>query len=157
MDRSESSPVATRPGQSLNDLKLTVLERRSNLLSWFQTVDVPADGLVTVESSLPFDQTGYAISHAVQGVIAYQQPLPFIRAVRASVGLMGRSVRVQAPRTESPRSQTDNYEITEFSNEIPIGVGEERRDAIVNVVEAEQRRIRRSAAKQYKQTWFDGT
>jgi len=147
--------LLSRPGQSLNDLKLTVLERRSNLLSRFQTVDVPADGLVTVESSLPFDQTGYAISHAVQGVIAYQQPLPFIRAVRASVGVMGRSVKVQAPRTESPLSQTDSYEVTEFSNEIPIGVGEERRDAIVNVVEAEQRRIRRSAAKQYKQTWFD--
>lgn len=147
--------LVPRPGQSFNGLKLTVLERRSNLLSRFETVDVPAHGLVTVESSLPFDQTGYAISHTVQGVIAYQQPLPFIRAVRTSFGVAGRKVKVQVPRTESPRSQIDSYEITEYAHEIPISVGEARQDAIVKVIEAEQRRIRRAAAKQYKQTWFD--
>jgi hypothetical protein len=148
--------VVPRPGQSLDDLTLTVLERRSNLMSRFEALDVPADGLVTVESGLPFDQTGYAISHTVQGIIAYQQPVPFIRAVKVSLGVTGRRVRVQVPRTESPRSPTDSYEITEYAHEIPIGVGEERHDAIIKVVEAEQRRIRRAAAKQYKQTWFDG-
>lgn len=147
--------LVPRPGQSFDDLKLTVLERRSNLLSRFETVEVPANGLVTVESALPFDKTGYAISHSVQGVIAYQQPLPFIRAVNVSLGVAGRRIRVQVPRTESPRSSTDSYEITEYAHEIPIGVGEERRDAMVKVVEAEQRRIRRAAAKQHKQTWFD--
>jgi hypothetical protein len=148
--------LVPRPGQSFDDLKLTVIERRSNLLSRFETVDVPADGLVTVESALPFDQTGYAVSHPVQGIIAYQQPLPFIRSVRVSLGVAGRRVRVQVPRTESRRSPSDSYEITEYAHEIPIDVGEERHDAIVKVVEAEQRRIRRAAAKQYKQTWFDG-
>jgi hypothetical protein len=147
--------LVPRPGQGFHGLKLTVLERRSNLLSRFETVDVPPDGLVAVESALPFDQTGYAISHTVQGVIAYQQPLPFIRAVNVSLGVGGRKVRVQAPRTESPRSPTDSYEINEFAHEIPIGVGEERHDAIVKVVAAEQRRRRRAAAKNYKQTWFD--
>lgn len=147
--------LVPRPGQSLDNLKLTILERRSNLLSRFETVDVPADGLATVESALPFDKTGYVISHPVQGVIAYQQPIPFIRAVKFSFGVAGRNVKVQVPRTESPRSPTDTYEITEYAHEIPIGVGEERHDAIVKVVEAEQRRIRRAAAKQYKQTWFD--
>jgi hypothetical protein len=148
--------LVPRPGQSFDELKLTVLERRSNLLSRFETLDVPANGLVTVESTLPFDQTGYAISHTVQGIIAYQQPLPFIRSVNVSLGVAGRRVRVQTPRTESPRSPTDQYELTEYAHEIPIGVGEERHDAIAKVVKAEQRRIRRAAAKQYKQTWFDG-
>lgn len=148
--------LVPRPGQSFDDLKLTILERRSNLLSRFETVDVPADGLVTVESTLPFDQTGYAISHSVQGVIAYQQPLPFIRAVKVSLGVAGRRVRVQVPQTESPRSPTDSYDITEYAHETPISVGEERHGAAVKVVEAEQRRIRRAAAKRYRQTWFDG-
>jgi hypothetical protein len=147
--------LVPRPGQRLDDLQLTVLERRSNLLSRFETVDVPADGLVTVESALPFDQTGYAISHTVQGVIAYQQPIPFIRAVKVSLGVLGRRVRVRVPRTDSPRSPTENYETAEYAQEIPINVGEERHDAVVKVVEAEQRRIRRAAAKQYKQTWFE--
>ncbi|WP_413773205.1 VPA1262 family N-terminal domain-containing protein [Acidithiobacillus sp. HP-2] len=150
--------LVPRPGQSLYDLKLTVLERRSNLLSRFETVDVPAEGLVTIESALPFDQTGYVISHPIQGVIAYQQPRPFIRSVNLSLGVAGRRVRVQVPQTESPHSSTDNYEVTEYAHEIPIEVGERQSDnANARVVEAEQRRIRRAAAKQYKQTWFDGT
>lgn len=144
-----------RPGQSFDDLKLTILERRSNLLSRFETIDVPADGLVTVESTLPFDQTGYAISHPVQGVIAYQQPRPFIRAVTLSLGIVGRKVRVQVPQTESPLSATESYEVTEFAHETPISVGEVRHGAAVRVVEAEQRRIRRTAANRYRQTWFD--
>lgn len=141
--------------QSLDNLKLTVLERRSNLLSRFETVNVPGDGLVTVESALPFDQTGYAISHTVHGVIAYQQPTPFIRAVSVSLGVAGRRVKVQAPRTESPRSSIDSYEITEYAHEVPINAGEERHDAVVKVAMAEQRRIRRTTARQYRQTWFD--
>lgn len=115
----------------------------------------PANGLVTVESKLPFDQTGYAISHPLHGVIAYQQPLPFIRAVNVSVGVASRKVRVQVPRTESPLSPEDSYEFTEYAQEFPISVGEERQDGIVKVVRAEERRIRRAAAKRYKQTWFD--
>jgi len=147
--------LVPRQGQKFDDLKLTVLERRSNLLSRFETIDVPSNGLVTVESSLPFDQTGYAISHNVQGVIAYQQPVPFIRAVRASFGVAGRTIRIQSPRTESPRSKIDSYEITELAHEIPIAVGDERHDAIVKVNTAEQRRARRTNADRYKQTWFD--
>jgi len=148
--------LVPRPGQSLDDLTLTVLERRSNLLSRFETVNVPSDGLVTVENTLPFDQTGYVISHPVQGVIAYQQPTPFIRAVGLSLGIAGRKVRVQVPQTESPRSPIDSYEVTEFERETPISVGKALHRATVRVVEAEQRRIRRAAAKRYRQTWFDG-
>jgi hypothetical protein len=147
--------LVPRADQRLDNLQLTILERRSNLLSRFETVDVPSDGLVTIESSLPFHMTGYAVSHPVQGVIAYQQPLPFIRVVKGTLGVAGRKVRVEAPRSESPQSQTESYEITEFGHEIPFGVGEERKDALVRVIAAEQQRIRRAAAKQYKQTWFD--
>lgn len=147
--------LVPRADQRLENLQLTILERRSNLLSRFETVDVPSDGLVTIESSLPFHMTGYAVSHPVQGVIAYQQPLPFLRVVKGNLSVAGRKVRVEAPRSESPRSPIESYEITEFGHEIPIEVGEERKDALVRVIAAEQQRIRRAAAKQYKQTWFD--
>ena len=110
---------------------------------------------MTVESSLPFHMTGYAVSHPIQGIIAYQQPLPFIRVVRGTLGVASRKVRVEVPRSKSVRSPTETYEITEFGHEIPFGAGEERKDALVRVISAEQQRIRRAAAKQYKQTWFD--
>ncbi|WP_256369984.1 VPA1262 family N-terminal domain-containing protein [Granulicella sp. S190] len=129
--------LTSRPGQSFDDLKLTVLEHRSNLLSRFQTVDVPADGLVTIESVLPFDQTGYVISHPVQGIIAYQEPVRFIRSISVSYSVMDSTG-------------------TSLSSGSPKGVGKERDNAIRKVVKAEQRRIGRAAAKRYKQTWFDG-
>lgn len=144
-----------RPGQSLDGLQLTILERRLNVLVRIETFDVPADGLVTIESALPFDQTGYAISHKVQGLIAYQQPVPFIRMVKASVGIASRKVSVQFPRNESPRSPADGYEVTEYADGLPMSIGTEPRNSLVTVVTAEQRRIRKAAAKQYKQTWFD--
>jgi hypothetical protein len=75
--------------------------------------------------------------------------------IKGTLGVAGRKVKVQAPRTESPRSRTDTYEVTEFDHEIPFGAGEERNDALARVIGAEQRRIQRAAAKQYKQTWFD--
>ncbi len=147
--------LVPRTGQNLSDLKLTVLERRSSLLSRFEPVDVQPNGLVTVESCLPFDQAGYAISHPEQGVLAYQQPVAFIRAVSVSLGVTGRRVRVQAPQTESPRSPVDNYEVTEIAHDIPINVGEERRGVGVRIIEAEQRRVKRAEAKRHRQTWFD--
>lgn len=146
--------LVPRTGQTLSGLKLTVLERRSNLLSRFEPVDVQPNGLVTVESGLPFDQTGYVISHPEQGVLAYQQPVAFIRAVSVSLGVTGRRVKVQVPLTESPRSPVDRYEVTEIAHDIPINVGEERRAVGVRVIEAEQRRIKRAEAKRHKQTWF---
>jgi hypothetical protein len=147
--------LVPRPGQSLDGLKLTVLEHRSNLLSRFETIDVPNNGLVTVQSGMPFDQTGYAIADPVHGILAYQQPLSFLRAIRVNLGITGRKVKVEFPKTESPRSPTESYEVTELSHEIPINVGEPRRDAAAEVIKAEQRRLRRAAATQYKQTWFD--
>lgn len=148
--------LVPRPAQSFAGLRLTVLERRTNLLSRFETVDVPADGLVVVDSTLPFDQTGYAVSHPVQGIIAYQPPHPFIRAVKINLTVPGRRITVQVPRTDSPRSSTDSYEVVEYGYETPISVGEDpRRRPGIKVAEAEQRRIRRAASKHYKQTWFD--
>lgn len=147
--------LVPRPGQRVRDLKLTVLEYRSNLLSRFETFDVPEDGLISVQSRMPFDQTGYAVADPVHGILAYQQPLSFIRAVSVSLAVVGRKVRVEVPTTESPRGPTETFETTEFSHEIPIDVGNPRRDANAEVIEAEQRRIRRAAASQYKQTWFD--
>ena len=147
--------LVPRPDQNITDLKLTVIERRSNLLSRFNTVDVPSDGIVTVESRLSFEKTGYVISHPTQGIIAYQQPVPFFRRIEMNVGIVGRQVNIKAPISDSPYSSIDSYEVLENTHEFQIGVGEKRHDAVTRVIEAEQRRIRRASAKQFKQTWFD--
>ncbi len=147
--------LSPQAGQTLEGLQITMLERRSNLLSRFETIDVPLDGVVVLESSVPFDQTGYVVSHPRHGVLAYQQPLPFIRAVRASIAVAGRRVEVQTSRTAARRSPLDTYLVTEYANEVPVSVGEERRDAGVRIAQAALRRQRRAAAQQSRQTWFE--
>ena len=146
-----------RPGQSLADFSLTLIERQANLLSRFDTVAVPSDGLVTQPNLLPVQASGYAVSHPVHGILSYQAPVPFIRTVNVSLGIAGRRVKVVAPRSDSPRSATDEYEVTEFGHEVPINVGDaEPTPALTRIIEAEVRRDRRAVAKRYKQTWFEG-
>lgn len=147
--------LSPQAGQTLQGLQITMLERRSNLLSRFETIEVPADGVAVLESPVPFDQTGYVVSHPNHGVLAYQQPLPFIRAVRASIAVAGRRVEIQTSRTAARNSPLDSYRVTEYAQEVPVSVGEERRDAGVRIAQAAFRRQRRAAARQSRQTWFE--
>jgi hypothetical protein len=111
--------LVPRAGQTLADLSLTILERRANLLSRFETVAVPGDGLVIVPCTLPVQASGYVVAHPIHGVLAYQAPLPFIRSVQIDFGVVGRQVRVEAPRSDSPRSGTTSYNVAEVSHEHP--------------------------------------
>ncbi|MBO6948482.1 MAG: hypothetical protein JJ855_10950 [Rhodospirillales bacterium] len=147
--------LVPRPGKRVDELSLTIIERRSNLLSRFEPHSVPADGIVSVTSAKPFDRAGYVISHPAQGVVSYHQPLPFIRTVNFSINSAHRRVKVKVPSTESPRSRIDSYEITEYESAHPFTIGQERDDPITKVAKAEHRRRRRAAAKRYNQTWFD--
>ena len=148
--------LVPRAGQTLTGLSLTILERRANLLSRFETIAVPDDGLVTVPCMLPVQASGYVVTHPVHGVLAYQAPLPFIRSVHVNLGVVGRRVRVEVPRTDSPQSETTKYDVAEFSHESPIDVGETTpMPDLGRVIGAEARRGRRAEAKRYDQTWFD--
>jgi hypothetical protein len=148
--------LVPRAGQTTTDLRLTILERRANLLSRFETVLVPRDGLVIVPRMLPVQASGYIVTHPIHGVLAYQAPLPFIRSIQVSFGVVGRRVKVEAPRSDSPRSETASYTVAELSHEHPIVVGETMpMSDLARVIAAETRRERRAEAKRYDQTWFD--
>lgn len=148
--------LVARPGESLAGLSLTILERRANLLSRFETLAVPEDGLVIRPRPLPVQASGYFITHPVHGILAASPPTPFLRTVHVSVGVMGRRVRVDAPQSDSPRSKSAAYEVNEFEHEIPVAAGDrEPIPTIGRIVEAESRRERRAEASRYDQTWFD--
>lgn len=145
-----------RPDQNVSELKLTLIERRSNLLSRFQTKDIPPDGIVTISSESQFQDTGFVISHPMHGILAYQQPTSFIRQINVQVGVQGRRVKVLAPLTDSPRSPRDDYEFAEIeSNTNPIQIGSAAPNAISLVYKAEARRQKKAIAMQQRQTWFN--
>jgi hypothetical protein len=145
-----------RAGQTLNDLSLTILEQRANLLSRFETVEVPADGLVVSSRQLPVQSSGYVVTHPVHGVLAYQAPVPFLRTVSIARGRIGRRVRVEVPETDAAGAPVSTYDVHELDGEHPIMVGSETPvSGLARVIEAEERRERRALARRYDQIWFD--
>ncbi|MHB8254912.1 MAG: VPA1262 family N-terminal domain-containing protein [Acidiferrobacter sp.] len=148
--------LVARTGQSLEGLRITILEKRTNLLSRFETYDVPADGVVVAPQKLPTEESGYLVTHPDHGVLVYGAPATFIRSVHLNMGIVGRIVTVQAPKTDSPTSAVDPYQVWEIAKESPVIVGQ---GAVIpgtaRVAEAEARRKRRAQARRYDQTWFE--
>ena len=65
-------------------------------------------------------------------------------------------MRVEVPRSESPRSESGGYEVAELAHEQPIMAGEGTTlSSLGRVIEAEARRERRAIANRYEQTWFN--
>jgi hypothetical protein len=147
--------LVPRPGQTLDRLSFTVIERRANLLSRFQTMAVPRDGLIVIKEQLPIEQSGYVLTHPDHGVLVHQPTLSFIRSVNISMGLVRRMVKVEAPKTDSRSSPSAGYIVHEVAHEIPIGAGEDApKPDLARVFEGEARRERRAQARRYDQTWF---
>jgi hypothetical protein len=145
-----------RAGQSLEGLSLTILEQRANLLSRFETVAVPEDGLVVSSRQLPVQSSGYVVTHPIHGVLAYQPPLPFLRAVSIAMGRIGRRVRIEVPETDAAGAPVASYDVAELEGERPITVGSATPvSGLARVIEAEERRERRALARRYDQIWFD--
>lgn len=144
-----------RARQTLDRLSFTVIERRANLLSRFQTMAVPRDGLIVINEQLPIEQSGYVLTHPDHGVLVHQPTLSFIRSISVSMGLVRRMVRIEAPKTDSPTSPSAGYTIHEITHEHPINVGEDTPiPNLARVFESEARRERRAQARRYDQTWF---
>ena len=148
--------VVPRPGETLDGLRLTMIDRKVNLLSRFSPVDVPSNGLIVVDDPQYVEQTGYALSHAERGPLVYQQPLSFMRAAGFNLQIPGRQVRVSARRTNSPSSPDASYTVNEVGQDAPTIVGQSLPESHrKRILEAEQRRQRRSQARRYDQVWFD--
>lgn len=145
-----------RPGQTLTGLQLTIIEKRANLLSRFETLPVPADGLVVLRSQLPIQASGYVVTHPTHGVLADQPPLPFIRSINMNIGVASRRVKIVAPKSEARRSADASYEVVESSHEVLSTQGSAApMTTVARVIESEVRRSRQALALSLGQTWFE--
>ncbi len=148
--------IVPRPGQTLAGLQLTIIEKRANLVSRFETIPVPADGLVVVRSQLPIQASGYVVTHPTHGVLADQPPLPFIRSINMNIGVASRRVKIVAPRSEARRSADASYEVVESSHEVLSTQGSSApMTTVARVFESEARRSRQALARSLGQTWFE--
>ena len=148
--------LVARPGQSLAGLRMTILEKRANLLTRFETLDVPTDGVVVIHQNLPAEESGYLVTHPDRGLLVYGAPAGFIRSIVLNMGIVGRTVNVEAPTTDSPTSALERYQVSEIAQESPIVIGEgSANETAGRVAQAEARRMRQAQARRYDQTWFE--
>jgi hypothetical protein len=148
--------VVPRPGETLDGLRLTMIDKKVNLLSRFSPVDVPPNGLIVVDDPQYVEQTGYALSHTDRGPLVYQQPLSFMRAAGFNLQIPGRQVRVSARKTNSLSSPDASYTVNELAQDARTVVGQSLPESHrKRIIEAEERRQRRSQARRYDQVWFD--
>ncbi len=94
------------------------------------------------------------LTHSEHGVLAYQPPVTFIRSINFSTGVLGLRVRIKSPKTESPRSKIDSYEVSEISHEHLMNIEPTLLGpSFSQFFDAKVRRQGRAQAHRYDQTW----
>ena len=147
--------LVARQGQCLNGLHLEVVNellhgRMTPLVHEFNN-----DAIVVLDFPAEIYKEGRSISHPEYGLLAWHEPLPVLRTIHMTMGLHRRHKTVPVPASGRRRPK-DKYEADEFEEgrEIIVGDALEDADIVSRLTEAENRRARRQAAKDYDQQWF---
>ena len=143
-------------GQSLEGLRITMFDEQANLLSGFDSRDIPADGILEVENKICLGSYGYVVTHPIQGVLLYHPPASFLRSISFNVGIVNQVRKVSVPTGESPSSPTTEYTVNRTSRDQGSVVGEEPivQNANSRVYGAARQREKAIDAQRYDQRWF---
>ena len=147
-----------RPGQTLERLQITTFDEQANLLTSFETLDMPADGILDVEKGSCTGAYGYVVTHPEHGTLVHHPPTGFLRQIGLNIRAVGRGgIKVSVPTGDSPNSERMDY-WTEGRSQLSTNsvVGEESSTSNVNalVAIAASQREKSASAKQYGQRWF---
>lgn len=147
-----------RPSQTLEGLKVTTFDKQAHLLTSFETLDVPVDGILDVDKGSCMGEYGYVVTHPDHGVLAHMPLTGFLRTIHMNSHVVGSGgVSVNVPTGESSNSARMEYQIANRSQlSVSSVVGEESNEPNVNarVSLAVSQRGKIARAKQYGQRWF---
>ncbi|HCE2222821.1 TPA: hypothetical protein NJ360_004334 [Vibrio parahaemolyticus] len=144
-----------RVGQTLEGLKLITFDERASLLSSFEVLDVPKNGIIKINKGSCIGKYGYVVTHPVHGILAYHQPTGFLRAANVSIGVIGETREVRVPIGESKKASSIDYEVNRISRS-NSNYGYDHIPPNVNsrVGTAARARERLSEAFRLDQKWF---
>ncbi|MBA6256437.1 MULTISPECIES: VPA1262 family N-terminal domain-containing protein [unclassified Colwellia] len=145
-----------RPGKTLEGLKLTTFDEQSNLLTNFDTIDIPINGIVNIRKGTCVGKYGYVVTHPIHGILTSLPPSSFLRSMNFNMGIVNEIRDVRVPIGESPNSPESKYTVNKVSNEKKSTFGENKVPINVNI------RVGRAAAlrdnkvngKNADQKWF---
>lgn len=152
-----------RSGASLAGLRLITFDEQADLLTDFNTYDVPTDGVLNIDKGDCIGMYGYAVTHPEHGVLAYSPPYPFLRQIGLNMNpVLDGGMTVSVPTGESTNSPRMEYQAALRSSPLATQslIGEEARIPNVSgrIAIAAVHREKIASAKQYGQRWFsDGS
>ncbi|MBW7902522.1 MAG: hypothetical protein H3C26_13660 [Rhodocyclaceae bacterium] len=145
-----------RPGKTLDGVKITMFDEQAQLLSNFETLEIPADGILEVEKGACDGAYGYVVTHPVHGVLLYHPPAGFVRQMNLRMGVVTQTRRVRVPRNESPSSGHVEYRVHRTQEGLDSVIGDAPITPSMNVRVgiAARNREKKADAARYDQRWF---
>jgi len=143
-----------RQGQTLKGLKLTTFDEKAHLLTSFETIDIPANGILDIEKGNCDGTYGYIVSHPNHRALAYMPATGFIREVGVSTSVVHGRKKIKVATSESKNSPEMEYVVEEHSPFLP-GNKNSRTSIDARVAIASRQRDRIALAEKYGQRWFD--
>lgn len=157
-DGSESLYFHVKPhlGRKLQGLSLTSMEGQEGVLTSFDTIPVPEDGLVEIKRPSSIHVSGLVLTHKERGVLLQTPMRQFMRQMNMTTEMVERRVKVTAPETDKKKSAVDEYftdKKTLVSSQT-LGKAPNTTDAFQRLIDAKNERLLNHSAKVYEQTWF---
>lgn len=155
---SESLYFHLKPhlGRPLQNLNLTVFEGQEGMLTAFQTLKVPEDGLIEIIRLNSIDTAGLVLAHEQRGVLLQTPMKSFLRQMHFTMEVVEQRVKVTVPETESKNSAENHYhtEKKTLASAQTYGSPADTSDAFKRLTEARNDRSLNYSALRYDQTWF---
>ncbi|HFN0053694.1 TPA: VPA1262 family N-terminal domain-containing protein [Yersinia enterocolitica] len=157
-DGSESLyfQVKSHPGRKLQGLILTSMEGQEGMLTTFDTVPIPKDGLVVIERPSSIHGSGLILTHTERGVLLQTPMRQFLRQMNMNIEVVERRVKVTAPETDKKKSPINEY-VTEEKTLVSsqtLGEAPNTTNAFQRLLDAKNERFLNYSAQLYDQTWF---
>lgn len=148
--------VKPHPGRKLQGLNLTVMEGQQGMLTSFDTVPVPEDGLVMIERPSSIHGAGLVLTHTERGVLLQTPVRQFMRQMKMMIEVVEQRVKVTVPETDKKNSAANEY-VTEkktLASSQVFGQAPNTTDAFQRLLNAKNERFLNHSAQAYDQTWF---
>jgi hypothetical protein len=146
-----------RPGQTLEGLQITTFDEEAHLLTSFETLDVPIDGILDVDKGNCFGTYGYVVRHREYGVLAHMPPTGFLRSIEFNSHAISGGVKINVPISDSPNSSRMEYlagNRSHLSTSTIVGDEVSPLNVSSRVAIASSQRDRVAIAQEYGQRWF---
>ncbi len=146
-----------RPGQTLEDLRITTFDEQAHLLTSFETNAIPTDGVLVVDKGSCTGQYGFVVTHPVYGILAYSPPTGFLRQINFRMHATGGGTKISVPISDAKNSTRMEYlaaDRPQIASNSTIGDSPDASNVNARVANAASQREKLANAVRHGQRWF---